>query len=546
MRLAPHNSSILAAMLLALAGCEIAVGPPSEDQSKPRTIQVPPAQAAVMGKGIEVQEQRGTTTGQNERPADQAPVGILAQREGKSKRGRDDAERPEAGQASGTGERRALDRIGAEIRDALSLRKTLVVWLIESTTDSKKLAEDANDLIVKQMQELSSGQPNPLEVAAIRYGSEQTILISAPTGSADEVRRALGAAKSSQDEKVNVFAALKRAADEYLPYRKRGYEVIFVIVGASDADDLKAADEPIAALKRAAVQVYGFGPTVPFGVPGRGPRQTSASSSANRKVESLYPERIQLALSGGQSSGDLTDSGYGPFALERICRQTGGKFLRVSGARPPGWKNDPDTGDISVDLSAKYAPDYVSDGEYQRLLAENKCRVALHKASLLPPAESLPLGQPTRLDFPKPKDEAALAKDITKAQQVAAERDLAIQKLYDTLIPGESDRSKLTGARWQAGYDLAMGQVLAAKARLDGYNAMLAVLKQGKNFTNPDSTRWVLEPADEIAASSALDKMAKNSRNYLNRVITEHPGTPWAELAQRELRHPAGWKLVER
>jgi len=75
---------------------------------------------------------------------------------------------------------------------------------------------------------------------------------------------------------------------------------------------------------------------------------------------------------------------------------------------------------------------------------------------------------------------------------------------------------------------------------------MLAILKQGKNFANPDSTRWVLEPADEIAASSALDKMAKNSRTYLNRVVTEHPGTPWAEIAQRELRYPAGWKLVER
>jgi len=544
MRLTALLSGILAAMLLALAGCEVTVGSPQsgEDQSKPRAIQVPPAQAAVMGKGIELQEQRERTPRKDERPADE-PAVLVAQREGKSKRPRGDAERPQAGQASGASERRALDRIGAEIRDALSLRKTLVVWLIESTPDSKKLAEEATDPIIKQMQELSSGQPNPLEFAAISYASDPTILAPAPTSIADDLRRALGTAKSGQGDKANICAALKRAADEYLPYRKRGYEVIFVIVGASDADDLKAADEPIAALKRAAVQVYGFGPAVPFGVPGRGPRQTSASSSGKRKVESLYPERIQLALSGGQSSGDLTDSGYGPFALERICRQTGGKFFRLSGGRPPGWKSDPDTGDISADLSAKYAPDYVSDDEFQRLLAENKCRLALDKASLLPPTESL---QSVTTEFRKPKDEATLAKDVTKAQQAAAERDLAIQKLYDTLIVGEPDRSKLTGARWQAGYDLAMGQVLAAKARLDGYNAMLALLKQGKNFTNPDSTRWVLEPADEIAASSALDKMAKNSRTYLNRVVAEHPGTPWAEIAQRELRYPAGWKLVER
>jgi hypothetical protein len=528
-------------MLSVLAGCEVTVGPPqSSEESQPHKIQVPAAQAAVMGKGIELQEQRERAAREDEQST-RKPDLLVAQREGRANRARGE-EKAADGPPPGFNERRAIDRIGAEIRDALSLRKTLVVWLIENTADSKKLADDATDLITKQMQEFS-GQPNPLEMAAVSYGSDPTILTPVPVGSADELRRSLAAAKSGQGDKANVFAALKRAADEYVPYRKRGYEVIFVLVGTSDADDPKAADEPIATLKRAAVQVFGLGPTVPFGVAGRG-RRPAVSESSKRQLESYSPERIQLALSGSQNTADLTDSGYGSFALERICRQTGGKFLRLHNGRPPGWKLDPGTGDIPSELSAKYAPDYVSEDDYGRLLAENKCRIALHNAALLPPSEGLPAV--VKVDFPKPKDEAALAKNITEAQKPAAEHDLAIQKLYDALIAGEPDRSKLTGARWQAGYDLAMGQVLAAKARLDGYNAVLAVLKQGKNFANPNSTRWALEPADEIAASSALDKMAKSSRTYLNRVINEHPGTPWAEIAQRELRYPAGWKLVER
>ena len=530
-------------MLSVLAGCEVTVGPPSSDEeSKPRAIQVPPAQAAVMGKGIELQERREKPEIKNQQLTDPPQI-LVAQREGKAKRGRGETDKSTDASPSGFNERRAVDRIAAEIRDALSLRKTLVVWLIENTSDSRKLADDATNLIAGQMHELGAGLANPLEMAAIGYGSESTILTPAPTSSADELRQALSAAKSGPGDKVNVLAALKRAADEYLPYRKRGSEVLFVLVGTSDAEDLKSADEPIASLQRAAVQVYGLGPTVPFGAPGRGRQQGTVASPGKRQVESLSPERIQLALSGGQSTGDLNDSGYGPFALERICRQTGGTFFRLRQGRAPGWKIDTDTGDISAELSGKYAPDYVSEDEYRRLLAENKCRMALHNAALQPPAEGLPT---VRLDFPKPKDEATLAKDVTEAQKKAAEHDLAIQKLYDALVAGEPDRPKLTGARWQAAYDLAMGQVLAAKARLDGYNAMLAILKQGKNFANPDSTRWVLEPADEIAASSALDKMAKNSRTYLNRVVTEHPGTPWAEIAQRELRYPAGWKLVER
>ena len=87
-----------------------------------------------------------------------------------------------------------------------------------------------------------------------------------------------------------------------------------------------------------------------------------------------------------------------------------------------------------------------------------------------------------------------------------------------------------------------MGLTLAAKARLDGYNTTLAVLKQGKNFANADSTKWVLEPADELAVASTIDKMAKQSRKYLERVVKEHQGTPWAVIAERELEHPAGWK----
>ena len=265
--------------------------------------------------------------------------------------------------------------------------------------------------------------------------------------------------------------------------------------------------------------------------------------NGKRQYESLAPERIQLALSGGETSSDLTDSGYGPFGLERICRQTDGKFFRLHDARPAGWEADSNSGDIPAEIQEKYAPDYVNEQQYQQLLAANKCRMALHNAAMLPPTVGL---ESPRMSFEKPKDEAALAKDITNAQKAAAESDQPIQKLYDTLAAGESDRPKLTGARWQAEFDLAMGQALAAKARLDGYNAMLAILKQGKTFANADSRRWMLEPADEIAAGSALDKMAKNSRVYLKRVISEHPGTPWAAIAQRELRYPAGWKLVER
>ena len=43
-----------------------------------------------------------------------------------------------------------------------------------------------------------------------------------------------------------------------------------------------------------------------------------------------------------------------------------------------------------------------------------------------------------------------------------------------------------------------------------------------------------------------MDSMAKKARAYLNRVIIEHPGTPWAVMATRELSENVGWEWTER
>jgi hypothetical protein len=56
----------------------------------------------------------------------------------------------------------------------------------------------------------------------------------------------------------------------------------------------------------------------------------------------------------------------------------------------------------------------------------------------------------------------------------------------------------------------------------------------------------VLEPANEISVGSQLDKLAKQAHEYLDRVNQQHAGTPWALLAERELKVPIGWKWTEK
>jgi Mg-chelatase subunit ChlD len=561
-------ASLALAAALCTTGCEITVEPPTT--KPPPEIKIPAAQAALVGLGAKLEKQQteaaakpsaGDQQFAEHRAAEHRAAELSPTVEAKPIDARPRPRRDElllAANDQPGGERspdsnggkfdvpQAVEQIIAEIRDATELRKTLVVLIVEQTSAANSLVEKAAEQFDQKLRELETSQQRRLEVAVIGYSDDVNMVIPEPTSDASQISVGLSAVKQTQGDKANLFAAVNRAVEKFLPYRLHGYELIFVVVGSSPGDDLNLADPAIKALKKSAVPVYGVGPAVVFGAPRYKLRRAGAAGtgdSGSRPTESLFPERIQLSLSGNQNTVDLNDSGYGPFGAERLCRQTEGKFFRLHAARPQGWAVDMDNGDIKSELNSKYAPDYVDEAHYQHLLEENKCRLALHNASLLPPAEGL--GQVTT-DFPKQQDEAALAKMITNAQKAAAIDDQPLQRLYDALVAGEADRPKLTGARWQAGYDLALGEVLAAKARLDGYNAILAIIKQGKAFTNADSTKWVLEPANENAAGSVLDKMTKKSRAYLQRVVDEHPGTPWAAVAQRELKFPAGWKLVEK
>ena len=117
---------------------------------------------------------------------------------------------------------------------------------------------------------------------------------------------------------------------------------------------------------------------------------------------------------------------------------------------------------------------------------------------------------------------------------------------------GEADREKEQDPRWQAGYDLAMGRAIAARLRATTYNEMLALIKTSLKFDPPKNAQmeqnntWVLKASDSIETGSRDAQLAEKARMYLQRVIDQHPDTPWALLATQELRIPIGWQWTQR
>ena len=218
----------------------------------------------------------------------------------------------------------------------------------------------------------------------------------------------------------------------------------------------------------------------------------------------------------GANDYDLQNmsSGFGPYALTRLCAETNGLYFIADEGR--GKTFDPQ-------IMRNYGPDYRPIPMIEADFAANKAKSALREVAMKLKVDNVPL---PRLEFPAEND-TVLRQAIGDAQRPAAELEYKLDALKRMLEPGEKDRAKIKDARSRAGYDLAMGRVLALQARSFGYNMMLADMKSSpRKFENGGNNQWRLVASREINSGATSKKMANKAMDYLKRVIDDHPNTP--------------------
>lgn len=477
-----------------------------------------------------------------------------------------------------TGAEGAIDRITHEILLSLEERKTLVVWLFDSTASlvpQRKAIHDRFDRIYKELgiieasgnEKFAKHRDAPLLSSVISFGASVDLLTKEPTDNLSELKAAIAGIKNDDSGTENVFLAVHDAAKKYAPYRYTTEEkpapdrnVMIIAVTDEVGSDWKQGLEPtIRMCRRWQMPVYVVGVPAPFGRaetqmkwvdPDPQYDQSAQWGVVDQGPETLYPERIKLAFSGNKLDDDPIDSGFGPYGLTRLCVETGGIYFAVHPNRNVTKSvNRADTAAYSAHIKhffdpsvmRRYKPEYVSVQEYDKRVSSNMARRKLIEAAMN--AELQQMEKP-ELRFVK-RDEGSFSNALSEAQKAAAVLEPRVRALVELLKQGEADREKETVLRWQAGYDLAMGRALAVQARTESYNAMLAAAKRGLKPKDPKSNTWTLEPADEISVGSALQKTADRAKMYLERVVKDHEGTPWAMLAAAELKDPIGWKWQE-
>ncbi len=446
-----------------------------------------------------------------------------------------------------------------QIRDAVQLDRTLVVWIIDTSPSALRVTDELRRAAVDyynggELKAVQTAQPEQLVSAVIGFDEKTNVVLDAPTADSTAVRAALEQLTSTTEGKEATFATLQHAVTRYAPLQAEQRRRMIVVLATDEAgSDAHLAEQIVPILRKNEIPVYVLAVDSPWGTANPYAADLPPEKQAelpNYGPESVMPERVLIQMPVGSYrygiSAEQIDSGFGPFALEWVARAGGGTFLaaRVSGGASYGggsvWPSGSEQ-HFDPHVMKKYAPDYISPTEYKQMLAANKACQALVDAAQLPRAAVLT--QPTTT-FVR-RNEADLKKQIMNAQRDAARVAPQLEQLVDVLSAGEKDREKLTSPRWQAGYDLALGRALAARVRAEGYNAMLAALGRGKNFENPDSNTWYLEPSDTIDAGSLYQKMADKAREVLQRVVKEHPNTPWGKEAEEDLKTPMGWAWRE-
>ncbi|MEW4452352.1 vWA domain-containing protein [Bremerella sp. JC817] len=443
-----------------------------------------------------------------------------------------------------------VDRLRTEIASSIDFAPTLIVWVVDATQSASEMRQSwstaAKQLYSNfQTNGLPGGKASDsLSTAVVAFG-EKTIILQDPTTDLPAVVSKVGTAFPTDNSgKENTFATLNQVFDTFGPIKqKESRELLVVVVSDEAGDDWMQVDAVTEKANALGARVYAIGVPAPLG---RKRPEVAAQETRSDGMpamlqgpETRYSQRVDMKFSSGGFGGDDVDSGYGPFSLGYLTNKTNGAFL-ISRLRSSQWPGS--SMRFDDETMRKYPPQYLTEAQYQAKLAENKALAALDRAAQQ--------GQVEAMTYPASQfiveDEARLKNALDGAQRTAARLEPLVNAIYDPLAEGEKDRDKITDKRWQASYDLALGRAAAAKARTDGYNQMLAILKGGRKFEDPSHNTWKLEPADTLEeAGSRLEKTRLQAKEYLERVIKEHPDTPWAYYAEKELETPIGWKWAE-
>ncbi|MDR3619290.1 MAG: VWA domain-containing protein [Paludisphaera borealis] len=445
----------------------------------------------------------------------------------------------------------AVDRIAVEIVRRLEQGRTLVVWAFDASlsleAERQRLVKHIETVYshIDQLDESRLSTGGGLLTMVVSFGQDRKAETPKPTADLSAVREAINGIKADESGVETTFTTVGDIVGRWGLYKNEAgeaYHPMIIVVTDEVGDDEPKLEEAIALARKRKVPVYVLGSQAVFGrVEGfmdfYDPRTKymHRNQPVRQGPESAMLEQIHLPFWYDGPQYDLLEAGFGPYALSRLSSATGGIYFvtRFSGRR------------MGFDPSRmkEYKPDWESRDRYEAGVVGSPLRKAVVNAAMLTNEQKIP-NAPT-LQFPSL--EAPQFKEVLQTNQaLAAQIAQTVEEALGPITAAARYRDREVSRRWQAHYDLIRGRLLAMKVRAYEYNSAGArLVKDPPKFQNSRSNAWRLVPDKAILYSEKAAAAGREAEELLRKVVEEHPDTPWALLAGRELKDPLGFKWVE-
>lgn len=470
----------------------------------------------------------------------------------------------------------SVDRITLEIMRRLAEGKVLVVWMMDASESLRSRREQVIqrfERIYKELDELAEDKSEPLLTGVVAFGEQSKLMTPEPTADRETIMKAVRDIPVDETGIENVFAAIHTTAREYRRFQRKGYQVMLVVLTDESGNDAAVLEQAIQEVKRNEMAVYVMGPVSPFG---RNEMRVKWVDQETKEVlhlpvergpESAIIENVNVPMWVPDLNGGVFSSGFGPYALARMTRESNGIYFMYDDGNLPGPKFD-------ILNMLDHTPDYLPPAEYNKLVEKNPIR----KAILVTAQASMQAtGLQPKIQFLEAGIQFDVRDELRKLQKIDDFLNRAIYELKEV----ENYRAQETSARWQAHYDLLMGQLLANRIRLSSSIPLLNEMYSKPKICQDGTTNaWELageegtaladteqspdseKQNDDVSKKDNIKKKKTASvkkassqpseiedtiqaRRYLLQVVRNHPGTPWAVIAQSELDYPLNLKWQE-
>jgi hypothetical protein len=445
---------------------------------------------------------------------------------------------------SGVGE--SLDQIAREILRHLQQHKVTVVWLFdesESMKDDQKAIHDKFDRVATELKlnvDQDKKAAGALNHAIVGFGEDIHYELEKPTLDIDQIGRAIDRLKVDSSGTENTLHAVTEVINHYSSLIRKDRRLLIVLVTDESGDDGGYIEEAhqLAVTKR--VPIYVIGRQSLFGY------ERAHLQYVDPVTKDVYwpsirrgPETADVELlqwDGLHDRWDEQPSGFAPYELARMAKDTGGIYFLLPSEENMRVRQREKAYRIA-DLK-EYVPDYANRAAYAAVRQKSELRRTLYEII------QMTKGFPYRQHFSiNPEENIPLANE---AGAVAGERLKVLLQIQKQLESLAKLRDREPEKRWQAHYDLMLAQTVVSQIKAYEYRAcleeMVRTRPRPKQMPAPDRiVVWDFNHSNNRQApKEQTEKKYAEATKLLNDVISRHPKTPWADLAQDEFHRGLG------